>query len=102
MHCPQPLIRLAPITSGLALRNPKILLGGSHQPTLLRYLDGWPRRWAGPRTFLINFVHDGESLARFASNHFDMAVIEAPTAAQLEETVRQLTRVAKQGLITRR
>jgi len=102
MHCPQPLIRLAPITSGLTLCNPKILLGGSHQPTLLRYLDGWPKRWAGPRAFLINFVHDGESLARFASSHFDMAVIQAPAAAQLEETVRQLTRVARQGLITRR
>ncbi|MDX1299177.1 MAG: class I SAM-dependent methyltransferase [Pseudomonas sp.] len=102
MQCPQPLIRLAPITSRLSLHNPKILLGGSHQPTLLRYLDGWPKRWPAPRTFLINFVHDGESLARFGSNHFDMAVIQAPTSAQLEETVRQLTRVAKQGLITRR
>ena len=47
MICPQPLIRLAPITSGLLLRNPRVLLGGSHQPTLLRYLEGWPRRWAG-------------------------------------------------------
>lgn len=102
MHIPQPLISLAPITSGLSQRNPNILLGGSHQPTLLRYLDGWPKRRAGPRTFLINFVHDGESLARFTSNQFDMAVIQAPTSAQLEETVRQLTRVAKQGLITRR
>ena len=41
MTCPQPHIRLAPITSGLLLRNPRILLGGNHQPTLLRYLDGW-------------------------------------------------------------
>jgi hypothetical protein len=102
MHIPQALISLAPITCGLTQRNPHILLGGSHQPTLLRYLDGWPKRWAGPRTFLINFVPDGDSLARFASNQFDMAVIQAPTSAQLEETVRQLTRVAKQGLITRR
>lgn len=102
MNCPQPLIRLAPITSGPVQLNPKILLSGSHQPTLLRYLDGWPKRWPVARTFLINFVHDGESLARFATDHFDMAVIEAPAAAQLEETVRQLTRVAKQGLITRR
>jgi hypothetical protein len=102
MHIPQPLISLAPITGGLTQRNPHILLGGNHQPTLLRYLDGWPKRWAGPRTFLINFVHDGDSLARFASNQFDMAMIQAPTPTQLEETVRQLTRVAKQGLITRR
>lgn len=102
MLSPQPLIRLAPITSGISLHNPIILLGGSHQPTLLRYLDGWPKRWPAPRTFLINFVHDGESLARFSTNHFDMAVIQAPTAQDVEETVRQLTRVAKQGLITRR
>src|SRR3990167_11371227 len=102
MHCPQPLIRLAPITSGLTLHNPKILLGGSHQPTLLRYLDGLPRRWAGPRTFLIHFVHDGESLARFASDSFDLAVLQAPSAEHLEESGRQLTRVARQGLIPRR
>ena len=102
MNCPQPLIRLAPITSGLTLHNPKILLGGSHQPTLLRYLDGWPKRWPGPRTFLINFVHDGESLARFASDSFDMAVLQAPSAAELEGCVRDLVRVARQGLITRR
>ncbi|MCU1716970.1 class I SAM-dependent methyltransferase [Pseudomonas sp. 5P_3.1_Bac2] len=98
----QPLIRLAPITSGLTLRNPKILLAGSHQPTLLRYLDGWPKRWAGPRNFLINFVREGESLQRFANNQFDMAVIPAPSAEQLNETIKQLVRVAKQGLITRR
>jgi hypothetical protein len=102
MKSPQALISLAPITGGLTQRNPNILLGGSHQPTLLRYLDGWPQCWAGPRSLLSNFVHDDESLARFASNQFDMAVIQAPTSIQLEETVRQLTRVAKQGLITRR
>jgi hypothetical protein len=31
-----------------------------------------------------------------------MAVIQAPTAERLEECVRELTRVARQGLITRR
>jgi hypothetical protein len=101
MTCPQPHIRLAPITSG-PLRNPRILLGGSHQPTLLRYLDGWPKRWGAPATFMIQFAHDGESLARFASDSFDLAVIQAPSAEQLEEGVRQLVRVARQGLITRR
>jgi hypothetical protein len=101
MICPQPHIRLAPLTSG-SLRNPKILLGGSHQPTLLRYLDGWPKRWGCPATFMIQFVHDGESLGRFASNSFDLAVLPASCAEQLEESVRQLVRVARQGLITRR
>lgn len=102
MTCPQPLIRLAPITSGLARRNPKILLGGSHQPTLLRYLDGWSRRWGGSPAFLIQFADDRESLARFASDSFDLAVLQAPTAEALHDTVRELTRVARQGLITRR
>jgi hypothetical protein len=102
MSCPQPLVRLAPITSGLSQRNPKILLGGSHQPTLLRYLDGWPRRWGGSRAFLIHFVDDHQALARFARDSFDMAVLQAPRAEHLHATVRELTRVARQGLITRR
>ena len=98
----RPLIRLAPITSGLALRNPKILLGGTHQPTLLRYLEGWPKRWGAPRTFLIQFVGEDESLQRFARDRFDLAVVQAPSAANLESCVRELVRVARQGLITRR
>jgi hypothetical protein len=80
----------------------KILLGGKHQPTLLRYLDGWPRRTGGPAAFLIQFVEDGESLARFASDSFDLAVIQSPSAAEAVDVIRQLTRVARQGLITRR
>ena len=102
MTCPQPLLRLAPITSGLVLRNPRILLGGSHQPTLLRYLEGWPKRWGRPRNFLIQFARDGESLARFASDSFDMAVIQAPSADKLPAVVGELVRVARQGLITLR
>ncbi len=102
MTCPQPLLRLAPITTGLVLRNPRILLGGSHQPTLLRYLEVWPKRWDRPRNFLIQFAREGESLARFASDSFDMAVIQAPSAKELPEVLSQLVRVARQGLITLR
>lgn len=102
MNAPNSLARLAPITASLLQRNPKILLGGTHQPTLLRYLDGWPRRSHGPAAFLIQFVEDGESLARFANDSFDLAVIQAPSAADAPEMIRQLTRVARQGLITRR
>ncbi len=98
----RPLLRLAPITSGLALRNPKILLGGTHQPTLLRYLEGWPKRWDAPRTFQVQFVGNDESLQRFASDSFDLAVLQAPSAENLESCVRELVRVARQGLITRR
>ncbi|KAF1030534.1 MAG: hypothetical protein GAK37_01291 [Pseudomonas sp.] len=102
MNAQHPLIRLAPITADLNQRNPKILLGGKHQPTLLRYLDGWPRRTGRPSAFLIQFVEDGDSLARFASNSFDLAVIQAPAAADAGEVIRHLTRIARQGLIARR
>lgn len=95
-------IRLAPITSGLIQRNPRILLGGDHPPTLLKYLDGWPKRWGTPRTFLIQFVREGQSLSRFADNSFDFAVMPSPSAEALAETVGELVRVARQGLITRR
>jgi len=95
-------IRLAPITSGFVRSNPKILLGGNHQPSLLRYLDGWPKRWVRPRAFLVQFTGADESLAHFAADSFDLAVVQAPTAERLDECVRELTRVARQGLIVRR
>ncbi|QGZ30691.1 class I SAM-dependent methyltransferase [Stutzerimonas stutzeri] len=95
-------LRLAPITGGLVRSNPKILLGGSHQPSLLRYLDGWPRRWGKPRAFLVQFAGADESLAQFAADSFDLAVIQAPHGERLDECIRELTRVARQGLILRR
>ncbi len=95
-------LRLAPITSGLVRSNPKILLGGNHQPSLLRYLDGWPKRWGKPRAFLVQFTGADESLAHFGTNSFDLAIIQAPSGERLEECVRELTRVARQGLIVRR
>jgi len=102
MSQPRPFVRLAPITANQTFRNPKILLGGKHQPTLLRYLDGWPRRTGRPSAFLIQFVEDGDSLARFANDSFDLAVIQAPSADDAEEVIRHLTRIARQGLIARR
>ncbi|RON77819.1 class I SAM-dependent methyltransferase [Pseudomonas fluorescens] len=102
MNALRPPARPAPITAHITQRNPKILLGGKHQPTLLRYLDGWPRRSGGPAAFLIQFVEDGESLARFASDSFDLAVIQTPSAEDAPEMIKQLVRVARQGLITRR
>jgi len=98
---PRPLVRLAPIASQFNRRNPKILLGGSHQPTLLRYLDGWPRRQNGPHAFLIQFIDSRDSLERFANDQFDLAVIQAPDAEHAEAVIRHLTRIARQGLITR-
>ncbi|TVT82803.1 class I SAM-dependent methyltransferase [Pseudomonas sp. H3(2019)] len=102
MNALRPPVRPAPITAHPTQRSPKILLGGNHQPTLLRYLDGWPRRTGGPAAFLIQFVEDGESLARFASDSFDLAVIQSPCAEDAAEVIKQLTRVARQGLIARR
>ena len=102
MNAPSPLVRLAPITANLPQHNPKILLGGKHQPTLLRYLDGWPRRTGRPAAFLSQCVADGESLARFDSDSFDLAVIQAPSGADANEMIKQLVRVSRQGLITRR
>lgn len=102
MNALRPLIHLAPITADLTQRNPKILLGGKHQLTLLRYLDGWPRRTGRPSAFLIQFVEDGDPLSRFANNSFDLAVIQAPSADDAPEVIRQLTRIARQGLIARR
>lgn len=99
---PRTPIRLAPITSGLVRSNPKILLAGNHQPSLLRYLDGWAKRCGRPRAFLAQFTGADESLAHFAADSFDLAVIQAPTAERLDDCVRELTRVARQGLIVRR
>ena len=95
-------LRLAPITSGLVRSIPKLLLGGSHQPSLLRYLDCWPKRWGKPRAFLVQFTGADESLAHFAADSFDLAVNQAPSRERHDECVRGLTRVARQGLIVRR
>lgn len=102
MSCAHPHVRLAPITTGLLRRNPRILLSGNHQPTLVRYLEGWPKRWQGSRTFRIQFAGDLAEIARFADDSFDFAVADAPGAETLERLVHELTRVARQGLITRR
>lgn len=100
MSNPQPSLRLAPITS-LTLRNPRILLVGAHQPTLLRYIEGWPRRWSRPHTCLIRFAESADKLHMYASDSFDFVVVHAPEAGDVERTVGELVRVARQGLITR-
>lgn len=102
MNATHAQVRLAPITSGLIRSNPKVLLGGAHQPSLLRYLDGWPRRNGKSRALLVQFATTDESLTRFADDSFDLAVIQSPSAECLESCVRELTRIARQGLITRR
>lgn len=95
----RPELSPAPVTASPLSRNPRILLAGRHQPTLLRCLDGWPRRGGKPSAFLIQFTDDSTQLAAFASDRFDIAVVEAPNAEQREDVLRHLTRIARQGLI---
>ncbi|SDW53969.1 hypothetical protein SAMN05444064_104219 [Pseudomonas syringae] len=96
----RPLVRLSPISTVLSRKNPKILLSGAHQPTLLRYLDGWPRRRGGTCAFLIQFVDPHQSLSRFGNDQFDLAVVQSPQADDVDQVIRDLTRIARQGLIT--
>ncbi|NBA97317.1 hypothetical protein [Pseudomonas sp. R5(2019)] len=102
MSCPRTSVCLAPLTHSPASRIPRILLGGHHQPTLLRHLDGWPRRKGKATAFLVQFVDEVAALAQYADDRFDLAVVQAPSSATADEVIRQLTRIARQGLITLR
>lgn len=93
---------LGPIIGGLTRSTPRILLAGNHQPSLLRHLEGWPRRNGKSRALLIQFADADQSLAGFADDSFDLAVIQTPASECLESCIHELTRVARQGLITRR
>lgn len=101
MSCPRTSVCLTPIPSSQSARTPRILLGGQHQPTLLRYLDGWPRRKGRATAFLIQFADHSLSLSHFANDRFDLAVVQAPSAEDAAEVIGHLTRIARQGLITR-
>ncbi|MDF2489494.1 MAG: hypothetical protein K0S77_2116 [Pseudomonas sp.] len=102
MSCPRTSVCLSPLPAGQASRTPRILLGGPHQPTLLRHLDGWPRRKGQARAFLIQFIDGAASLGHYANDRFDLAVVQSPAAADAAAMIGQLTRVARQGLITLR
>lgn len=101
MSCPRPIVCLAPLPgSSLASHIPSILLVGGHQPTLLRCLDGWPRRNGKSAPFSVRFLEPGQSLEHFADNRFDLAVVQSPPAEQAPAVIAALTRVARQGLLT--
>lgn len=51
----------------IRLRNWQTFPGGKHQPTLLRYLDGWPRR-KGQTSAFIQFIEVGDELTRFVAD----------------------------------
>ncbi|MDZ5601769.1 hypothetical protein SJI00_03120 [Pseudomonas sp. RP23018S] len=104
MSCPRTSVCLSPLAVQPSARTPRILLGGAHQPTLLRHLEGLSRRKGHARAFLIQFVDVSlqVDLARYANDRFDLAVIQAPAADVADQVIAQLTRIARQGLITRR
>lgn len=97
MSCPRPIVCLAPLPA--ARHSPRILLCGQHQPTLLRCLDGWPRRNGKATALAIRFVERGHDLSTIADDHFDLAVIESPSAAQAQAVISHLVRIARQGLV---
>ena len=103
MSCPRALVCLAPLPgSVLTSHVPSILLVGRHQPALLRCLDGWPRRSGKSAPFSVQFLDAGQSLAHFSDNRFDLAVVQSPSAEEAPALIAQLTRVARQGLLTLR
>lgn len=102
MSCPRTSVCLSPLPVSQASRTPRILLGGRHQPTLLRHLEGLSRRKGQARAFLIQFADSGYHLAQYGNDRFDLAVIQAPAPNEAAEVIGHLTRIARQGLITRR
>ncbi|MFJ4054242.1 hypothetical protein ACIPZC_12410 [Pseudomonas sp. NPDC089743] len=102
MSCPRTSVCLSPLPVSQATRTPRILLGGQHQPTLLRHLEGLSRRKGQARAFLIQFAETACRLEQFGNDRFDLAVIQAPAAQHAAEVIGHLTRIARQGLITRR
>lgn len=100
MICPQPLCRLAPITTGMNSGRPRILLCSNQASGLLRYMEGWSRRDRS-RLLQIESLDTQQRLADIASDSFDLAVVQAVPADEIDALVHELVRVARQGLITR-
>jgi hypothetical protein len=68
----------------------------------LRHLEGLSRRKGQARAFLIQFAETACHLEQFGNDRFDLAVIQAPAAQDAAQVIGHLTRIARQGLITRR
>ncbi len=100
MICPQPLCRLAPITTGMNSGTPRILLCANQAAGLLRYMEGWSMNNKS-RQLLIESLDQPGLLAELASDSFDLAVVQAVPVTELNGLVHELVRVARQGLITR-
>ncbi|QKE63192.1 class I SAM-dependent methyltransferase [Aquipseudomonas campi] len=101
MNCPRPHLYFSSLPRTAVNRHPHVLLVGSHQPRLLKSLEGWPKHWPGARNFLIKFASpDAEALAQLPSNGFDLVVVGGEVQPVNAELIEQLVRVARQGLIS--
>ncbi len=103
MNCPRPHLYFSSLPRTAANRHPHVLLVGSHQPRLLKSLEGWPKHWPGARNFLIKFAAPQVAeLAQLPSNGFDLVVVGGEAQPVNAELSAQLVRVARQGLISLR
>jgi hypothetical protein len=103
MSCPRTHLHFSPLPRTAVNRHPHVLLVGSHQPRLLRSLEGWPKHWPGARNCLIRFAGaSAQDLASLPADAFDLVVVGAEARPVDGELIGQLVRVARQGLISLR
>lgn len=103
MSCPRTHLHFSPLSHAAVNRHPHVLLVGSHQPRLLKSLEGWPKQWPGSRNFLVRFAGaQVQDLARLPADAFDLVVVGAEARPLESELIGQLVRVARQGLISLR
>ncbi|SIQ47035.1 hypothetical protein [Aquipseudomonas alcaligenes] len=103
MSCPRTHLHFSPLPRIAVNRHPHVLLVGSHQPRLLKSLEGWPKQWPGARNFLIRFADaQAKALEGLPADAFDLVVVGAEASPLDSELVGQLIRVARQGLISLR
>lgn len=103
MNCPRPHLHFSPLLPATASRHPHVLLVGTHQPHLLKYLEGWPKCWPGARNFLVRFSGpQAPDLQALPTDSYDLVVVGAEALPVTAELVGHLVRVARQGLISLR
>ncbi len=103
MSCPRSHLHFSPLLPATSCRHPHVLLVGSHQPHLLKYLEGWPKCWPGARNFLVRFAGpQAQDLQALPANCYDLVVVGAESLPVTAELIGQLVRVARQGLISLR
>jgi hypothetical protein len=103
MSCPRTHLYFSPLPRTAVNRHPHVLLVGSHQPRLLKSLEGWPKQWSGARNFLIRFAGaSAQDLAHLPADAFDLVVVGVEAQPVNDELIGQLVRVARQGLISLR